>query len=204
MFKSWQTFDRGNVLTSLFVHGHNWCMEHGAIFCVGPWVSQQGVLKQMQALGRSDCVMSSFPRVSVCGSGVSFSDEEAAWLSHDIWILSMLMRTQHYQKPWTRADFCFPLTHKGTSSPLVVERVWNTTAPHRLTYLNTCSLVGTVGNRGCRKWGLAGRDGSPYVWVSEDIAQCWSPRLSLGPGPEATRSFTTCFCRFEEGQAGLE
>lgn len=72
MFK--QISDRGNVLTSLFVHGHNWCMEHGAIFCVGPWVSQQGVLKQMQALGRSDCVMSSFPGVSVCGSGVSFYD----------------------------------------------------------------------------------------------------------------------------------
>lgn len=70
-----------NVLTSLLVHGHNWCTEHGAIFCVGRSVSQRGVLKQMQALGRSDRVMSSFPGVSVCGSEVSFCDGRGGHLA---------------------------------------------------------------------------------------------------------------------------
>lgn len=116
---------------------------------------------------------------SVGQRSASVMAEEVTWLSHNIRILLILMRTQHYQKPWTRAEFYFPLTHQGTPSPLVIERVWNRTAPHRFMYLNTRSLVGTVGNWGWGRWGLAGRDGLPHVWVSEDTAQGWFPWLSL-------------------------
>lgn len=113
----------------------------------------------------------------VAQGSASIVSEKAGWLSRNILILLIPMRTQHCKKPWTRAGFYLPLIHKGTSSPLFIEMVWNRTAPHRLTYLNTHSLVrtvGIVGNWGCRKWGLAGRGGP--------LTMCRSLKIQSRPG----------------------
>lgn len=87
--------------------------------------------------------MSSFPRVEICGSGVNFY---CIWkgclaVSQHL-ILLILLRIQHSERPWTRAEF-YCLSHpKKIFSPLVIATVWSRTVFYRLEYLNACLLVG--------------------------------------------------------------
>lgn len=105
----------------------------------------------------------------------SIVSEKAAWLSPNILILLILLRTQHYEKPWTRAEFCFPSHPKRDVSPLVIAMVWNRTVFYRPMYLNACSLVGSTVFENCEAEECG-------VCLAEMVTVCGPLKIQPSPG----------------------